>query len=429
MSRYYTFDENNYPQFLYDDGTEMDLLAFIHVADPTKVKVVEREYVKGEVKLLDSTIGHVVPLLPVAPAHAESKLEASVNQLFDKGGDADKGDSATGRGNDAEIEPVTTSEDTATKLRGGHGASSGVATGGKSPFVVRELLANSLLNVEAGVKAVATLPFIPLITLVHMRPRLKLLLLLDAKLNPPLHASMFDDSDSVGMVKPDVAGPSHLPGKELSLGSREIRDMDYEQFERKRLELECVNQANLLKAKDDEVERLKAQLLLKEAERNVALENEKNSLDGKNDGLVDQVHALKTTCSDLHERLSGYENLTEQLEEFQDAQVKVVNGKVAKLDADLAEMACHLEEKFYPRLLTTISGRRWLRTYGLKLVLVKCLNPSEYLIALGAAVSRAIEKGVQDGLATGIDHGREGRSLTNVAAYNPFGEADFNSAL
>ncbi|GKB45245.1 hypothetical protein Tco_0890187 [Tanacetum coccineum] len=263
----------------------------------------------------------------------------------------------------------------------------------------------------------------------------------------------------------------------------QIRDMDYEQLftefnvgtarqvclnvevrirteyclsERKRLESECGRQADLLKSSDKEVEDLKAQLLLKEAERaeaarlrtqvsaieaaekvhvdelnvlkqkNAALKDEKNSFNGKvtklqssvsikdlelkdlnaalssiqsqNDGLVDQVH--KTTCSGLRERLSGYENLTEQLEEFQDAQLKVVNDKVAKLVVDLAEMVCHLEENFYPHLLTTISGR-----------------------------SRAIEKGMQDSLTVGIDHGREGRSLTDVAAYNPSAEADFNSAL
>nr|GEZ64285.1 reverse transcriptase domain-containing protein [Tanacetum cinerariifolium] len=67
------------------------------------------------------------------------------------------------------------------------------------------------------------------------------------------------------------------------------------------------------------------------------------------------AHALKVTCSDLHEHLSRYENLTDRLEEFQDAQLKVVNDNVAKFDVHLAKMACHLEEKFYPCLLTTIS--------------------------------------------------------------------------
>nr|GEY65798.1 beta-tubulin [Tanacetum cinerariifolium] len=68
----------------------------IRLRHPTKVRVVERERVEGEVKLLDSTMGCVVPLLPVAPACAESELEASVNKLFDEGDSANQGNSATG---------------------------------------------------------------------------------------------------------------------------------------------------------------------------------------------------------------------------------------------------------------------------------------------------------------------------------------------
>ncbi|GKB73274.1 hypothetical protein Tco_0934686 [Tanacetum coccineum] len=63
-----------------------------------------------------------------------------------------------------------------------------------------------------------------------------------------------------------------------------------------------------------------------------------------------------------------------------------VPASLAKLDADLLEMALHLEEKFYPHLLTTISGRSNV-------------------------------------------HGKVGRSLADVAAYNPVAKADYNSTL
>ncbi|GJT59973.1 hypothetical protein Tco_1003506 [Tanacetum coccineum] len=78
MSHTYTIDEDTYPSFLHNDGMEMDLLTFIHMADPTKVKVGERERAEEEARLLDSTVGRVVSLLPVAPDHADSELEASV---------------------------------------------------------------------------------------------------------------------------------------------------------------------------------------------------------------------------------------------------------------------------------------------------------------------------------------------------------------
>nr|GEU82208.1 nonaspanin [Tanacetum cinerariifolium] len=66
---------------------------------------------------------------------------------------------------------------------------------------------------------------------------------------------------------------------------------------------------------------------------------------------------------------------------------------------------------------------------GLKLAIVKCLNSQEYLSALGAAISRAIEKGMQDRLSADIDHGKAGRSLADVVAYNPAAEADYNFTL
>nr|GEY17195.1 hypothetical protein [Tanacetum cinerariifolium] len=119
----------------------------------------------------------------------------------------------------------------------------------------------------------------------------------------------------------------------------------------------------------------------------------------------------------------------EQIEDFQDAQMNIVNDKVARLDAELLETGPYLEEKFYPHLLTTISGLRWLSTHGLKLALVNCFNLSEYLTALGAAISCAIKKEMQSGLAAGINHGKEGKSLADFAACNHAAEADFNSVV
>ncbi|GJU63771.1 hypothetical protein Tco_1245606 [Tanacetum coccineum] len=243
----------------------------------------------------------------------------------------------------------------------------------------------------------------------------------------------------------------------------------------------------LLKAKGEEVDSLKAQFLVKEAEateairlraeaskfgvvekslcveveslkeRNITLKKEKSLLDVRvsdlaatvkvreqeavdsdamvtavklqNGKLADQVHALEVTCSSLRDQILTYERLKEQFEEFQDVHMRMVGDKLAKLEVDLSEMTLHFEDKFYPHLLTTIAGRRWLLTHGLKLFLTKCLNSSEYLSALGAAISRAIEKGMQDGLAAGIEHGAHGRSLEDLVAYNPSAEEDYNAAL
>ncbi|GKF30115.1 hypothetical protein Tco_0096457, partial [Tanacetum coccineum] len=77
----------------------MDLLSFIRTADPTNVRVGERQRAEDEPKLLDTTVGRVVHLLPVAPARGESEMEDSVDKLFDEGGSddqAEQGDSVGG---------------------------------------------------------------------------------------------------------------------------------------------------------------------------------------------------------------------------------------------------------------------------------------------------------------------------------------------
>nr|GFC22028.1 hypothetical protein [Tanacetum cinerariifolium] len=219
----------------------MDLSTFIHVVDPTKVKVVQSEYAEGERKLLESTVGHVVPLLPVASARFDSELEASVDKLFDE------------------------------ETKGDHGTSSGADTCGKSPSVFKELLASSIPNVKVGVEAVTTQPLVtssvsttpgreadsshhssthaseakvdsiirflvlpsvltevvvtshvvsdPLISISEM----------GTKITSLVHASMFHDSDSTEIVRADVASPSYSAKQDLSMGSRELNTKNLHQ--------------------------------------------------------------------------------------------------------------------------------------------------------------------------------------------------------
>ncbi|GKG21115.1 hypothetical protein Tco_0383710, partial [Tanacetum coccineum] len=131
----------------------------------------------------------MVTLLPVAPARAESDLDASVDKLFDESGGADQGDSARSGGQETEADIVVgvrfvDAENVAIKklkrprkkrqvaadandpshppkkLRSDYRTSGGAASAGKSPTVLKQLLASNILNVESGVEAVATLPFV-----------------------------------------------------------------------------------------------------------------------------------------------------------------------------------------------------------------------------------------------------------------------------
>ncbi|GJR33633.1 hypothetical protein Tco_1209317 [Tanacetum coccineum] len=637
ISRYYTLDENTYPQFLRDDDEEMDLLSFIRTADPTKVRIGKRQHGEDEPKLLDTTVGRTVPLLPVAPARAESELDASVDRLFDEGGSgtqAEQGDSAGGGGDEQDIviQPVISVVTTAVedviplqprclkkrktivsdagvsshppkKLREDHETLSGASVGGKSKSVVQQLLAGAVQNAVVRGGPIPTLPFVTssvsatpereeedhtdslaganlrtigalqrfVISLdsshhsganiaeakadSFIRPSVPLMTMtttVTSTVDPTTTAkeklvksSVFGDGSSFG-ADHTMGGFSGLTGSDFLVGGiriivspdtdiqkvyvlqwsvtngsrlddgrtcREMVDefapprffasicgMEHDQLftefnvgaarqmslsaevrmraefnirDKRRLSAVVEEKNLLLKTRDEEVANLKAQLLVKEAEateairlraevqtltdRNIVLEREKGELNIKvadlaatvkvreqkvadldamvtsvkfhNDNLTDQVHKLEASSALLQDKVMAYDNFMGQLEKFQDDRIREMNENFNKLDIDLVELTLHLEERFYPHLLTTISERRWLLTHGLELAIAKCLNSTEYLSSLGAAIGKAVEKGMQEGLSAGITHGAVGRVLIDVAAYNPSAEADYLSTL
>ncbi|GJW33961.1 hypothetical protein Tco_0053993 [Tanacetum coccineum] len=191
---------------------------------------------------------------------------------------------------------------------------------------------------------------------------------------------------------------------------------EYNIRERRRLNSVVEEKSSLLKARDakieDEVrvlndcnttlEKEKSELNVKVVDRAASVkvrEQEAADLDAmvtsiksQNDNLIDQVHKLENSSVGLQDKVAAYENFIDQLKKFQDEKMAVVNEKFDKLCVNFVEMALHLEEKFYPHLLTTISGRRWLLTHGIKRVVAKCLNSTEYLSVLGAAIGKAEAK-------------------------------------
>nr|GEW71048.1 putative WD40/YVTN repeat-like-containing domain-containing protein [Tanacetum cinerariifolium] len=529
ISRYYTLDEDAYHEFLGDNDEGMDLLAFIRTADHTKVRVAERQRAEDEPRVLESTIGHVVPLLPIAPARASSELEASVDRLFDEG--------VSGDGQDADVQPVvvtahTIVEDVAPlQLRRRKTRKTTVTdAGGPShpPKKLRESRQVYGCGSELIFRGYVFCPAIATVTTVttaidteaaatraHVAPSLFGVGSSSTGRSDSVPGGFSDVSGSdflIGgirtVVNPDsdlhkvyvprwsvtngfalddsrvccemldefappkffasVRGMDHdrlftefnvAAARQISLNAEMRMRAEYNIREKRKLRAIVDEQAELLKTKDEEIESLKAQLLLKEAEAAESIrlraevfkfesteqslrasvkvrEHEVADLDAQvtavklqNDNLVGQVHELEISFVGLQEKVAAYEGFISQLEKFQDEKLEEVNEKFDKLCVDFVEMAPHLEEKFYPHLLTTISGRRWLLTYDMELAVAKCLNSTEYLSALGAAISKAVEKGMQEGLSAGITHGAEGRQLADVAAYNPSAEADYLSAL
>ncbi|GKF47123.1 hypothetical protein Tco_0136925, partial [Tanacetum coccineum] len=134
------------------------------------------------------------------------------------------------------------------------------------------------------------------------------------------------------------------------------------------------------------------------------------SLESEKDCLATQKSSLE----------SALELFKEHVEKMQDEQTRALSEHVAAIDSNLLEMVLHMDAEFYPR---------YLLSRELRLVLAKCLSSPEYLSAMGEAIGRAIYKGMQDGLVAGIEHGTVGRSITDVAAFNPFVEGDYVVAI
>ncbi|GJT42527.1 hypothetical protein Tco_0951242 [Tanacetum coccineum] len=236
------------------------------------------------------------------------------------------------------------------------------------------------------------------------------------------------------------------PAHNLSLSSKVRMRAEYNILEKRKWRSLAEEKNILLEAKDKEIEDLKSQLL-KAKEESAELKSDglssiaekdhelsdlgasSSSLKSQNQSLVDQVHELEISSTNLREKLEMYEGSLKQLEEFQDNLMGPLRTRLAKIDVDFTRCCMRFQESFHPHLLNVVAGRRWLLTHGMKLLVVKCLNSNEYMEALGHAFGRAIEKGMQEGLAAGIEHGLAGRCLTDLEAYIPSAEDDFNYAI
>ncbi|GJV08232.1 hypothetical protein Tco_1345888 [Tanacetum coccineum] len=116
-----------------------------------------------------------------------------------------------------------------------------------------------------------------------------------------------------------------------------------------------------------------------------------SSLRSQDQSLSNQ---LETSSTDLREKLEMYEGSLKRLEEFQDNLIRPLETRLAEIDADFTNVSIQL----------IMRPRTW--HFG-----------------------RAIEKGMQDGLVAGIEHGQAGRCLTDLEAYIPSAEVDFNSVI
>nr|GEV49630.1 hypothetical protein [Tanacetum cinerariifolium] len=397
---------------------KIDLMSFIRTADPTKVRIGERQRDEDEPKLLETIIRHLVPLLSIAPDRSSGELEASVDKLFDEKGNgeqAEQGDSSSGgHGVGIDVVAETIVEDMAPA--DDYGVLVGPTVCGKSQSSIQRLLAGAVQNTES-VRMEITLKrfFISSNSSDHLAVniakakvdsvvRTSMPIITSANTTTPIvdpaaiakeklvGSSVFGaDSPSAGGSHPIYGGFSDCSGSDFLVG-------EAARVVRLRAETSKLEAAE--KSLRDKITTLN--------ECNTILKKERNALDVKVTDLQAVVVSKDRELTDSDAQLTS---------------IKAHNDNLAD------QVTLYLEERFYPHLLTTIAGHRWLLTHGMELAISKCLNSPEYLSGLGTAVSKAIEKGMQDGFAAGITHGREGRVLTDVDAHNPVSSFELKEKL
>ncbi|GKB41519.1 hypothetical protein Tco_0886461 [Tanacetum coccineum] len=115
----------------------------------------------------------------------------------------------------------------------------------------------------------------------------------------------------------------------------------------------------------------------------------KKDAEAKNAELTKELESL---------RITGEEKIKAAFEEFKKYEDARVEQRCAEMDARLDALSIDFDEELYPHMLTAIVGRRWVIRHGIRLAVMKWMS---------------------EGLKYVIEHGKAGRDLVDVEAYDP----------
>ncbi|GJV59188.1 hypothetical protein Tco_1465288 [Tanacetum coccineum] len=131
----------------------------------------------------------------------------------------------------------------------------------------------------------------------------------------------------------------------------------------------------------------------------------------------------------LQAQVTGEEKIKAAFEEYKKYEDDKVEQRCAEMDVRLDKLSVDFDEELYPHMLTAIAGRRWVIGHGLRLAVMKCAESSEIRQAFADVVSAGLAKGMSEGLKYGIEHGKAGRDLADVEAYDPEANSKLVKAL
>ncbi|GKE48869.1 hypothetical protein Tco_1480127 [Tanacetum coccineum] len=110
--------------------------------------------------------------------------------------------------------------------------------------------------------------------------------------------------------------------------------------------------------------------------------------------VINEIVSLLDTigdCERLRKEAVGKTKLREEFKSFQDAKARRFEQKSAELDAHIADVRRDMDNDMYPYMFTSIAGRRWLLSHGVRLAVMQCAQSAECQSALVEAYNLGVK--------------------------------------
>ncbi|GJV59250.1 hypothetical protein Tco_1465350 [Tanacetum coccineum] len=425
LSRRYFMGDDVYPIFLYDDDRDMDLFNLISAPNPTKVKTGTRSRAAHEVSLITVTASLVIDMEDAVVVSESSRkpsiIEKSPLDFANEDPPQTRNASTTGVALEEEVAAMGHPVNKRRRKRGNN-----KAEGNSPPKVLRrDNDAFRPTQSTHGGKSLASIG-------------------LDA--GSLLSTPAAQDPSTATKSVSDMRSRNRTPSKTLlNFLSQYNINLAWQVTMSSQLRLTFEQEVRLLKKArvvvsevhglQNQTKNLKTLLeaevdMKKVAEaKNVELAKELDSLRVQFSDLQVSNNRLSEQVLNLQTQVTGEEKIKATFEEFKKYEDDNVKQRCAEMDARLDKLSVDFDEELYPHMLTAIAGHRWVIGHGMRLAVMKCVESSEIRQAFADVVSAGLAKGMSEGLKYGIEHGKAGRDLADVEAYDPEANSKLVKAL
>ncbi|GKB22142.1 hypothetical protein Tco_0856065 [Tanacetum coccineum] len=455
LSRRYFLGDDVYPTFLNDDDREMDLFNLISAPNPAKVKTGTRPRAAHEVPLLTATASRVIEMEdPVATSTSsetpsvmeKSPLDFSSEDpppmITNKGETKDQAPAVASQEvlfaentataeviSELNLEKETTAKEPPINKRRRKRDQSAVE-GNAPPKVLRkdQAFVHPAQDTRGG-KSLAAIPeqdvsqSSKIAAVVAKIWTMRYLLSHSMAVGHRISIySRVGRNQRLRWTQKRAYGPagSHSTAREAKLLKKSVAQVARQDQRIQARENEIKNLEALLEAEAD---------MKKAAEAKNAKIMELESLRAQFTDLQVSNDRLSQQVSTLQAQVTGEERIKAAFEEFKKYEDDKVEQRCAEMDARLDKLSVDFDEELYPHMLTAIAGHRWVIGHGLRLAVMKCAESSEIRRTFADVVSAGLAKGMSEGLRYDIEHGKAGRDLVDVEAYDPEANSKLVKAL